>query len=54
MEQAPGYAVAYVNLGASHEALGETAEAVTAYRLALERDSNLSAVQARIDALGKR
>ncbi|PWU24941.1 MAG: hypothetical protein C5B48_03790 [Candidatus Rokuibacteriota bacterium] len=51
--QAPDYAVAYVNLAASHEALGETAQALTAYRQALQRDGNLQAVQAKIDALGK-
>ncbi len=50
--QAPGYAVAYVNLAATHEALGERVEALAAYRLALRHDANLSAVQEKIDALG--
>ena len=52
--QAPDYAVAYVNLAASHEALGQTEQALTAYRQALQRDANLAAVQERIDALGKK
>ena len=52
--QAPDYAVAYVNLAASHEALGQTEQALTAYRQALQRDANLEAVQERIDALGKK
>jgi hypothetical protein len=45
--------VAYVNLAATHEALGQTAQALTAYRQALQYDANLQAVQAKIDALSK-
>ena len=52
--QAPGYAVAYVNLAASYEALGQTDAALAAYRQALQHDANLVALQAKIDALGKR
>jgi spermidine synthase len=52
--QAPGYAVAYVNLAASHEALGQTDAAIAAYRQALQHDANLVALQAKIDALGRR
>jgi tetratricopeptide (TPR) repeat protein len=52
--QAPDYAVAYVNLAASHEALGQTDAALTAYRQALRHDANLVALQEKIDALGKR
>jgi spermidine synthase len=51
--QNPAYAVAYVNLAASHEALGQTAQALTAYRQALQYDTNLQAVQTKIDALSK-
>jgi tetratricopeptide (TPR) repeat protein len=51
--QAPDYAVAYVNLAASHEALGQSAQALTAYRQALQHDANLQAVQAKIDTLSK-
>ncbi len=53
LAQAPDYAVAYVNLAASHEALGQTPQALTAYRQALQYDANLQAVQAKIDTLSK-
>jgi len=33
--------------------LGQTAQALTAYRQALQHDANLQAVQAKIDALSK-
>jgi hypothetical protein len=46
-------AVAYVNLAATHEALGQTAQTLAAYRQALQHDANLQAVQAKIDALSK-
>ena len=49
--QAPDYAVAYVNLAGSHEALGQPRQALDAYREALRHDVNLAAVQDRIDAL---
>jgi Tetratricopeptide repeat len=45
--------VAYINLAATHEALGQTAQALAAYRQALQYDANLQAVQAKIDALSK-
>jgi len=51
--QAPDYAVAYVNLATTTEALGQTAQALTAYRQALQYNANLQAVQAKIDALSK-
>ena len=35
------------------EALGQTAQALAAYRQALQYDANLQAVQAKIDALSK-
>jgi Tfp pilus assembly protein PilF len=53
VEQDPGYAVAYANLAATHEALGQTRDALAAYRQALRHDANLRAVQERIDALSK-
>ena len=52
-----GFSIPYADhlagilLAASHEALGQTAQALTAYRQALQHDANLGAVQAKIDAL---
>ena len=46
--------VAYVNLAASHEALGQIDEALAAYRQALQHDANLVALREKIDALSKR
>ena len=46
-------AVAYVNLAATHEALGQTAQPLAAYRQAFQHDANLQAVQTKIDALSK-
>ena len=43
-------AVAYVNLAATHEALGQTAQTFVAYLQALQHDANLQVVQAKIDA----
>jgi len=53
VDPAPDCAVAYANLAASYEALGQITQALLAYDQALQRDASLEFVREKITALRK-
>ena len=53
IEVKPNAVAAYVQLGQAREAQGNTAEAIAAYRAALEREPGNAAAKARLEALGE-